>query len=208
MFDQLTEWVQQALASGGSAALAVIMLVENLFPPIPSELVLPFAGFQVSRGQVSFLQVLVAATIGSVLGAVILYALGRYGGRPLVLRWRRLLRVTEADLDRADRWFDRYGSGIVLAARMVPIARSIVSIPAGWSEMPFWRFLLLTTVGTAGWNVLLIGGGALLGDNYEQVAAVAGMFSNLVLVLAVGALVAVGVWWWRRRNRTPAERVR
>jgi membrane protein DedA with SNARE-associated domain len=206
MFDQLTAWVEQALSSGGSVALGVIMLVENLFPPIPSELVLPFAGFQVSQGRVSFLQVLIAATIGSVVGAVILYALGRYGGRPLVLRWRRVLRVTEADLDRADRWFDRYGPGIVLVARMVPIARSIVSIPAGWSEMPFWRFLALTVAGTAGWNILLIGGGALLGENYERVAAAADAFGNVVLVVGVLAAAAVVAWWWRRARTRVGSR--
>ncbi len=198
MFDQLTEWVQQALATGGSVALALVMLIENVFPPIPSELVLPYAGFEVTRGNIAFLEALVAATTGSVVGALVLYAVGRYGGRPLVLRWHPILRFTEADLDRADRWFDRYGSAIVLVARMVPIARSVVSLPAGWSQMPIWRFLALTTIGTAAWNILLIGGGVLFGNNYERVSAVAGTFQNLVLVVAVIAVIAIGVWLWRR----------
>jgi membrane protein DedA with SNARE-associated domain len=200
VFDAITTWAQQAMAAGGSIGLAFVMLIENLFPPIPSELVLPYAGFQVGQGNLPMFQALLASTGGSVLGALLLYLLGRYGGRPLVLRFRRVLRVSERDLDRADAWFDRYGPGIVLVARIVPIARSIVSIPAGWSEMPIWKFLALTTIGTATWNTLLIGGGALLGERYEQVAAMAGAASRVALVLLVAAMVAVGVWWARRRR--------
>jgi membrane protein DedA with SNARE-associated domain len=202
MIQQLTDWVQQALEAGGSIALALVMLIENLFPPIPSELVLPYAGFEVSRGNIGFVEALLASTVGSVVGAVILYAIGRYGGRPLVLRWRRVLRVTEAELDRADRWFDRYGPVIVLVARMVPLARSVVSLPAGWSEMPVWRFLALTTLGTAAWNTLLIGGGALLGENYGRLSGIAGAFSDVVLILAIVAGLALGVWVWRRVRRS------
>jgi membrane protein DedA with SNARE-associated domain len=202
MFEQLTNWAQEALSAGGSIALALVMLAENLFPPIPSELVLPYAGFEVSRGSIPFVQALLASTIGSVVGAVMLYALGRYGGRPLVLRWQRVLRLSEADLDRADRWLDRYGSFLVFGARMVPIARSVVSIPAGWSEMPFGRFLLLTTAGTAIWNTVLIGAGALLGENYEQVANVVGTFSDVILAVAVIAVVAAAVWFVRRMRRS------
>jgi membrane protein DedA with SNARE-associated domain len=201
MFDQVAEWVQQGLAAGGSIALALVMLIENVFPPIPSELVLPYAGFAVSRGNISFVEALVASTAGSVIGAIVLYSIGRYGGRPLVLRWRHVLRVTEPELDRADRWFDRYGGALVLFARMVPLARSVVSLPAGWSEMPLWRFLALTTIGTAGWNTLLIGGGVLVGENYERVTAAAEVFKNVVLVVAILAVAAIGVWVWRRLRR-------
>ncbi len=196
--EQLTTWVEQGLASGGLYALALVMFIENLFPPIPSELVLPLAGFEVSRGTVSLGEALVASTLGSVAGALALYALGRYGGRPLVLRFRRVLRVTERELDRADAWFDRHGPKVVLFARMVPLARSIVSIPAGWSEMPLLRFTLLTTAGSLAWNAVLIGAGNALGRNYERVAAEVGTFSNLVLAVAVLAVVAVVVWWARR----------
>lgn len=199
MIGRLTESVQQALAGGGSVALGLIMLAENLFPPIPSEIVLPYAGFLVGRGQLSFVQALLASTVGSVVGAVVLYAIGHYGGRPLVLRFRWLLRLSEADLDRADRWFDRFGTPLVFGARMVPIARSVVSLPAGWSGMPVWRFLALTTVGTVLWNALLIGAGAALGENYERVAGWVGAYQKVVLVAVLLGLVAAGVWLWRRR---------
>jgi len=196
--EQITTWVEQFMQTGGLFALGLIMLIENLFPPIPSELVLPFAGFEVSRGTVTFAGALLASTIGSVAGALILYALGRYGGRPLVLRFRRILRVSERDLDHADAWFDRHGPKVVLLARMVPLARSVVSLPAGWSQMPIARFILLTALGSLMWNALLIGGGMLLGENYEQIASVVGTFSNVILVLAVLAVAAVVVWWVRR----------
>lgn len=208
MFDALTESVQQAITAGGSIGLALIMLIENLFPPIPSELVLPYAGYEVGRGSLTFLQALLAATAGSVVGAVILYELGRYGGRPLILRFRRVLRVSEADLDRADGWFDRHGPKLVFFARMVPLARSVVSIPAGFSQMPRGPFLLLTTLGSALWNAILIGGGLLLGENYERIADVAGTYSNVVVALLAVAVVALGIWWWRVRGRSGQRSLR
>lgn len=206
MFDTLTQWVEGALTAGGSFALGAIMFLENVFPPIPSELVLPYAGFLVGRGTISWFEALLSSSVGSVLGAVVLYALGRYGGRPVILRYRRLLRFSERDLDRADAWFDRHGPKIVFFARMVPLARSIVSLPAGWSQMPMGRFLVLTTLGTVAWNSLLIGGGFLLGENYERVGEVADTYSNVILAVTVVATVALVVWWLRRRpQRAAAE---
>jgi len=201
MFEALERLAEQAVTAGGSIGLLLVMAAENLFPPIPSELVLPLAGFQVYQGSVSFLQALLAATAGSLLGAVILYELGRYGGRPLVLRFRRVLRVTPQELDRADGWFDRHGRKVVFFARMIPLARSVVSIPAGWSEMPRAEFLLLTTLGSLLWNAALIGGGILLGENFRRIADVVGTYSNVVLIVLVVAVVALAAWWYQTRVR-------
>jgi len=210
MFDALERLAEQAVTAGGSVGLLLVMLVENLFPPIPSELVLPLAGFQVFRGKVGFVQALLAATAGSLLGAIVLYELGRYGGRPLVLRFRRVLRVTEQELDRADGWFDRHGRKVVFFARMVPLARSVVSIPAGWSEMPRGEFWLLTALGSLLWNAALIGGGILLGENYRRIADAVGTYSTIILVVLVVAVVALAVWWYRTRVRgaVPGQHVR
>jgi membrane protein DedA with SNARE-associated domain len=177
------------------------MALENLFPPIPSELILPFAGFLVGRGELGFLPALVASTAGSLFGALILYALGRWGGRNLILRYGSFLHVKEADLDRAEGWFDKYDEWVVLFGRMVPGVRSVVSIPAGMLGTPFLRFVLLTTAGSAAWNALLLGAGWYLGDNWQQIAGVLGSISNFVLVLVAVALVAAVIWWWRRRGR-------
>lgn len=201
MADSLVQWIDQVISSFGYGGVVTLMLLENLFPPIPSEAILPLVGFLVNRGDLAVITALLAATLGSLVGALVLYALGRWGGRPLVLRYRRVLRVTEAELDRADGWFDRYGSWIVLFGRMVPLARSVVSIPAGMSEMPVWRFALLTALGSAVWNALLIGAGWFLGENWLRVTAVVGSLSNIVLVIVAVGVVTLGVWWWRRQRQ-------
>jgi len=124
--------------------------------------------------------------------------LGRWGGRNLILRYGRFLRVKEADLDRAEGWFDRYDEWVVLFGRMVPGVRSVVSIPAGMLGTPFLRFVLLTTVGSAAWTALLLGAGWYLSDNWREIADIVGAASNVVLVLVAVALVSAAVWWWRR----------
>jgi len=195
----MTGWIAELIEAFGALGVAFLMALENLFPPIPSELILPFAGFLVGRGEIGFLPALVASTAGSLSGALILYALGRWGGRNLILRYGRYLRVKEADLDHAEGWFDKYDEWVVLFGRMVPGVRSVVSIPAGMLRTPFLRFVLLTTAGSAAWNTLLLGAGWYLGENWQQIEGFMGSLSNFVLVLVAVALVAAAIWWWRRR---------
>jgi membrane protein DedA with SNARE-associated domain len=189
------------VSSAGYPGLAGLILVENLFPPIPSEVILPLAGFYVSTGQFAFVWAVIAATAGSLVGALVIHGLARRSGRPLLLRYGRLLRIREADLDRSDEWFDRFGGWLVLGDRMVPGARSLVSVPAGLSEMPVGRFALLTTIGSAVWNAALIGAGSALGDNYEKVGDVVGPISTILNVSLILLLTGVGIWWFRRRRR-------
>ncbi len=148
----MTAWAADVIQSLGYAGPAFLMLAENLFPPIPSEVILPFTGFLIGQGDLALAPALAVATAGSLAGALGLYVLGRWGGRGLVLRYGGLLRVKEADLDRADDWFDRHGWAVVLFGRMVPGVRSLVSIPAGLSEMPLGRFVLLSALGYCLWN--------------------------------------------------------
>ncbi len=197
----VTAWVEEAVATGGPLVLTLAMFLENVFPPIPSELVLPLAGFLVEQGAMNPVVALVASTLGSVLGAVVLYEAGRYGGRPLVLRYGRVLRVDEDKLDRADRWMDRHGTKVVLVARMVPLARSVVSVPAGTTRMGRGQFLVYTTIGSFLWNASLIGAGWALGAAYEQAADVVGVLSVVAAVaLVLGLLV---LWWWVQRRPGP-----
>ncbi len=200
MGESLAAWVYDVIQSFGYAGVAFLMLAENLFPPIPSEVILPLTGFLVEQGSLVFLPALVVATVGSLVGALVLYALGRWGGRELILRHGRVLRLKEADLDRADGWFDRYGGAVVLFGRIVPGVRSLVSIPAGLSEMPLGRFVLLTALGSGVWNTLLIGLGWLLGENWPRVAGVLGSVSDVVLALLVVAAFILGIWLWHRRH--------
>jgi membrane protein DedA with SNARE-associated domain len=195
----VTDWAQRLMDDHGYLALGSLVLVENLFPPIPSEVVLPLAGFYVGQGAMTFALALLAATAGSVLGALLLYALGRWGGRPLLLRWGRVLRLDRRRLDRADDWFDRHGWKLVLFGRVVPGMRSIVSIPAGSSEMPVGRFLALTAAGSLVWNAALIGAGWSLGSNWHAVEQVVAPVGTAVLVLLVVGAVA-GVVVLRRRQ--------
>lgn len=184
-------WVLDVIAALGYVGLALLLIAENLFPPIPSEVVLPLAGFLVGRGDLVFWQALLAATFGSVAGALILYALGRYGGRKLVLRYGKFLHVDEDRLDQADGWFRRYGDWVVLFARVVPLARSVVSIPAGTMKMPAIRFTVLTALGSLAWNTLLIGAGVILGANWQVVETWVGSYSNVVLVVAALAVATL-----------------
>jgi membrane protein DedA with SNARE-associated domain len=202
MFDNLTPWVTDALRAGGGGALALVMLGENLFPPIPSEAVLPLAGFLVAQGTLTLPVALALSTAGSVVGALILYAIGRWGGRPVIYRWRRFLRLDEEQLDRADAWFDRRGPQLVFLCRMVPIARSVISVPAGASEMSIGLFFALTTAGSLIWNALLISAGLVLGRNWEVVSDTVGTYSNVVLIALVVLAGAGAVIAWRRRRST------
>ena len=196
--DGVVRWLTDTIGAGNGWALGVVMLVENLFPPIPSEAVLPLAGFLVGQGTLTLWETLLVATTGSTAGAVLLYALGRWGGRVVLLRWHRVLRLTEEQLDRADDWFDEHGPKLVFWFRMVPLARSIVSVPAGASEMPFGRFVALTAAGSAVWNAVLVGAGLALGRNWEAVAHVVGRFSTGLLIATGIATVGAAIWWWRR----------
>lgn len=199
----LATQAERLVRSAGYGGLVLVMVIENVFPPIPSEVVLPFAGFEVSRGQLTYLGAVLAATLGSLIGAWIIYAVGRVGGRPLVLRLHPLLRVTAEDLQSAERWFARRGDWIVVLARLVPGARSVVSVPAGMLEMALWRFSALTVVGSLGWNAALIGAGQALGSNWKQIAGVVGpVGTGVVVIAALGAIVALVLWRRRRGGAT------
>lgn len=200
MLDALTEFARDAVTAAGYPGICGVMVLEVVFPPIPSEVVLPLAGYEVAQGGLDFVPVTLVATLGSLLGAYVLYALGRFGGRPLVLRFGRVLRVGEADLDRADAWFGRWGDRVVLAGRMVPLARSIVSIPAGTMRMPLARFTVLTALGSLVWNLVLIGAGYQLGARWEEVSRLVSRYSVVAYVLFVLAAGAAVVWLLRRRR--------
>jgi membrane protein DedA with SNARE-associated domain len=198
LLGDITDIARDAVTTAGYPGICAAMIAENLFPPIPSEIVLPLAGSEVEAGELVFVWTVLAATAGSLIGALLLYALGRYGGRAVVLRWGRVLRVGPADLDRVERWMERWGDWVVLGARVVPLARSVVSIPAGMACMPLLRFSLLTALGSLAWNVLLVGAGYQLGANWEDVSGIIGTFSDVMLVVFIIAVVALVVWLWRR----------
>jgi membrane protein DedA with SNARE-associated domain len=201
MLADLDGHIENAVVEAGYAGIAAVMAIETVFPPIPSELVLPLAGFQVAKGTLGFVPALLASTLGAVIGALLLYAIARVGGRRAVLWLHPLLRITERDLDRADGWFDRRAVPIVLFGRLVPGVRSLVSVPAGLSQMPLATFLAATTAGALMWNAALLGAGALLGAQYDRVEGYVGPASTAVIVVVAAGCVAGAVWLRRRGTR-------
>lgn len=181
----------------GYVGVAVVLALESVFPPIPSEAVLPLTGFLVSQGRMSFVGALVASTVGAVVGALVLYWLGYTLGedriRALVKKHGRWMLLTEEDLDRSQAWFDRHGRVAVLIGRLAPLVRSLVSIPAGVTRMPLLTFTVYTTIGSAIWNAVLIGAGWLLGENWTYVQEYQQYFGYGVLA-ALGLAIAWFVW--------------
>jgi membrane protein DedA with SNARE-associated domain len=185
----------------GYVGLFVLMVAETVFPPIPSEVVLPLAGYFVYTGDFAFVPALIASTAGSLVGAVLLEEAARYGGRPFAERFVRFARQDPAKLQRAERWFSRRGGLMVLAGRCIPGVRSLVALPAGVLRMRRSEYVLLTLIGSTVWNALLIGAGYLLGSQWERVADAIGAISKPLLIAL--ALVTAGALIWHavRRRR-------
>ncbi|GAA1575347.1 hypothetical protein GCM10009678_67500 [Actinomadura kijaniata] len=201
-------WATDLMEKLGALGAGLAIALENLFPPIPSEVVLPLAGFASAQGDMNLVAALVCTTLGSVLGALVLYGLGALIGRD---RMRRLVGriplVKVEDLDRSEAWFERHGSKAVFFGRMIPVFRSLISIPAGVAGMRPVKFVTYTTLGSGLWNAAFVMAGYLLGDNWQSVEGYVGMYSKIVLavaVLAVAAFVAVRVRQNRRERETAA----
>lgn len=199
VFGSLSSFAQSAVEQLGALGLFLIMVAEHVFPPIPSELVLPLAGYEVSRGGMSWFLALGASTAGSVVGALVLYLLARRGGRPAILRLQKLLRVDELVLARAEQRFARHGTWFVLLGRMVPGVRSLVSLPPGLLRMPVGRYVTLTATGSLVWNALLIAIGQQLGARWNEVGGVVAPIATVVGATALLAATAAVVVWRRRR---------
>jgi len=169
----MASWVTGLLASTGYAGLVFLMFLENVFPPIPSELIVPLAGYMTRKGELVFVGIVIAGTLGSVLGALMLYYAGNKLGMKrtceLARRRGRWLTITEKDVQRAKHWFDRHGATAVFLCRLVPGIRSLISIPAGIASMRMSTFLLFTTAGSAIWTAVLAGVGYVLAHNFRKV---------------------------------------
>ena len=203
MLDWIGEWVTSVIETLGYPGLTVLVALENVFPPIPSEVILPLAGFLTGQNRFSFLLVLIATTLGSLIGALVLYAIGLAIGQrrvnSLVERYGHWALLTPDDLSRAEVWFDRYGPVAVFTGRLLPVVRSLVSIPAGYRRMPLGQFLLLTGGGSALWNGALVGLGWALGENWHVIEDYVGWLQYVVI--AVVAFLVLRFFWQRLRAR-------
>jgi membrane protein DedA with SNARE-associated domain len=207
VFDFLGDWVTGVIEALGYVGLTALVALENVFPPIPSEVILPLAGFLTGQGRFSFPLVLLATTAGSILGALVLYGIGAAAGqrrvRRLVERYGRWALLTPEDLTRAEAWFDRYGPIAVFTGRLVPVVRSLVSIPAGYRRMPLGQFALLTGFGSALWNGALVVLGWALGENWHLIEEYVGWLQYVVI--AAAALLIARFVWQRLRARSAAS---
>jgi membrane protein DedA with SNARE-associated domain len=200
----------------GYLGVTVAMAIESAMVPLPSELILPYAGFLVSdptklepltRGPWSFWIVVIAATIGNTIGSLIGYAIGAWGGRPFLERWGRYLLIREHELDLADRVFARYGPATAFVSRLLPLVRTFISFPAGVARMPIGTFIAFSTAGAFLWSILLVWAGVQLGARWEDIRHALQPFDLLIAVAVVG-LIVLFIWWrlgrpgWRRGDQS------
>lgn len=199
ILEQIQLWMEQIIITLGYTGIAIVMFLECLFPPIPSELLMPFAGFMASQGHFSFSGILLAGTIGSLLGALALYYLGQYAGEPLIRtflrRYGRYLLVAEHDFNRSLDFFERYSESIVFLGRFIPLIRSLISIPAGVNRMSLGRFVLFTALGSGLWNGLMGYIGVILGENWQEILVFVKQYELFMLI----ALVVVAVLFVLKR---------
>ena len=197
---QMSAWVLAIMAKFGYLGIVLAMFAENVFPPIPSELIMSAAGFAASKGDLNILLVIVAGTFGSVLGALPLYYLGSlFNEERLVIftkRYGKYVFIKPEDILSSNVWFDKHGKKAVFFGRMVPGIRSLISIPAGMNRMPLVSFLILTALGASIWTTILTLAGFYLGKNYEVIATMLAPYSKVFLLLAI---VIIIVWFIKGR---------
>ena len=197
---QVSAWVLAIMAKFGYIGIIFAMFAENVFPPIPSELIMPAAGFAVARGDLNLILVIIAGTLGSVLGALPLYYLGRLLNEDRLIefteKYGKYLFVKPSDILSSSNWFDKHGNKAVFFGRMLPGIRSLISIPAGMSKMPILPFLVFTALGSSVWTTFLTVAGYYFGEHYEVIETMIAPYSKVFLLLAVVIILA---WFIKRR---------
>jgi len=201
----LDEWVISIMEQLGYLGIALLMFLDNIFPPIPSEVIMPSAGYVASKGELLLVGIIIAGSCGSLLAAALLYWIGRKIPQDrllnLVDRYGKYLFIKRADVIKALKWFEHYGHRIVLLGRMVPAVRSLISIPAGMSRMPFWKFMLYSGLGTVIWTTFLACVGFYLGENQDKMHALMSNVGNMVLaIVVIIALCFVFKRYWKKKH--------
>jgi membrane protein DedA with SNARE-associated domain len=199
-------WVENIIGTMGYPGLYLVMFLENVFPPIPSEVVLPLAGSLSLTGKFSIPLITIVGMLGSLSGAFLFYVLGKWLGEPrvrqLMAKFGKYALLSTDDLDRSLEWFDKYDDWVIFFSRMVPIVRSLISIPAGIASMNFVKFSFYTVLGTALWSFLLSFGGRLLGEQWPLIADFINTYQNVVLVLVALGVIIFIVYRLIRRSKT------
>ncbi|SDN64127.1 membrane protein DedA, SNARE-associated domain [Psychrobacillus sp. OK028] len=196
----ITDWMNQF----GYLGVFLLILAENIFPPIPSEVILTLGGYMTTTTSMTKIGIIIASTAGSVIGAAILYGIGKLLDverlEKIIRKYGKFLRLTIKDIHKADAWFDKYGVWAVFFGRLIPLVRSLISIPAGMSKMNFALFLLFTTLGTLIWNTVLVSVGAAVGDNWDVIVGYMDIYSNIVYALIAIGGIAFLIWYFKKRD--------
>jgi Uncharacterized membrane-associated protein len=201
----LSGFIVATISALGYAGVVLLMAIESACVPLPSEIIMPFSGYLVYTGRFNLWGVGVAGAIGCVLGSIVAYYIGMYGGRPLIEKYGRYILVSQHDLDLADRWFKKYGEIIVFASRLLPVVRTFIAFPAGVARMNMSRFIIYTFLGSLPWCLGLAYVGQLLGEQWDKNDALKTWFHRFDFVIGI-LIVAGAVWWvWRhvKNSRTP-----
>lgn len=202
----MENFIIDIMNSWGYLGIFFLITLENIFPPIPSELILTFGGFMTISSKMNIVGVIVFATIGSVVGAIILYYLGKLLNKERLIKivtskYGKILRVKPKDIESADKWFDKKGYKTVLYCRFIPIVRSLISVPAGMSEMPIVRFILYTFLGSTIWNTALVLVGAYAGEKKDMILNLIDKFSYVILFLLVIGFIIFVYFFYKKRNK-------
>lgn len=199
----MENWITTIMEQFGYMGIFLLITIEILFPPIPSEVILTFGGFMTTHTNLSVIGVIIASTIGSVAGAIVLYGIGLLIDinriEKIIVKWGHVLRLTKKDIHKADDWFSKYGVWTVFFCRFIPLIRSLISLPAGMAHMNFWIFLLLTTIGTLIWNVVLVNIGAAVGGSWETIVGYMDIYSNVAYAVLALLFIIFVVIFIRKR---------
>jgi membrane protein DedA with SNARE-associated domain len=196
----ISSFIVNIISSAGYAAIVILMALESACIPVPSEIIMPFSGYLVFIEKFSFLQVIIWGTIGNLIGSIIAYFLGFYGGRPLIEKYGRYILISSHDLDQAEKWFKKHGDISVFFSRILPVVRTFISFPAGIARMPFWKFSFYTFCGSFPWAFLLTYTGVIMGENWSNIEVYFQKFDWLIIILVI---LLVG--WWVFNKLRPKE---
>ena len=202
----MQEFIIQMMNQFGYFGVFFLIALENIFPPIPSEVILLFGGFMTTYTKLNVIGVVIASTLGTLLGAIVLYYIGKILNKERLKKIihgkiGKVLRLKASDIDKADHWFDTKGNKTVFFCRFIPIVRSLISIPAGMSEMPMGKFLIYTTVGTMIWNTVLTVLGNKVGENWEDILLIFENYSHIAAIVLV-IIFIVGVYYFYHKKQT------
>jgi membrane protein DedA with SNARE-associated domain len=197
MIEQVALWIEHVMEALGYPGLVFMMALESMIAPVPSEIVMPFAGFLVVKGQFTLLGGILASSLGTLLGSLTGYYMGKWGGYPLVLRWGPYFLLERDHLDLTVRWFEKRGDITIFVCRFVPVVRHLISIPAGVGGMNLIKFCVYTLIGGTIWNTILLVAGIKLKERWEIIHEYSSQLDKVVVVI----LVIVGVWWIRHQLR-------